>query len=78
MLDRLTTVNDKRVCSNSKSFMKTDKNVKIVAISLPYPLVKLADEKAAIRFQNRSEYIKNLILLDLGLITVNNQEGAKK
>lgn len=78
MLDRLITVNNKRVCSNSKSFMKTDKNVKIVAISLPSELLKRADEKAAIRFQNRSEYIKNLILLDLGLITVNNQEGAKK
>ena len=58
--------------------MKTDKNVKIVAISLPLPLIKLADEKAAICFQNRREYIKNLILLDLGLITVNKQEGAKK
>lgn len=58
--------------------MKTDKNVKIVAISLPLPLIKLADEKAAICFQNRSEYIKNLILLDLGLMTVNKQEVAKK
>lgn len=58
--------------------MKTDKNVKIVAISLPLPLIKLADEKAAICFQNRSEYIKNLILLDLGLMTVNKQGVAKK
>lgn len=46
------------------------KNIKVVAISLPCNLLKKADEKAAAQFQNRSEYIKNLILFDLKLATV--------
>lgn len=46
------------------------KNIKIVGISLPIDILKKADAKAAAQFQNRSEYIKNLILFDLKLATV--------
>lgn len=53
------------------------KNIKVVAISLPKDLLKKADEKAATLFQNRSEYIKNLILFDIGLATITNQRKAK-
>lgn len=54
------------------------KNIKIVAISLPANLLKKADEKAVELYQTRSEYIKNLILFDIGLITVANNSRPKK
>ncbi len=58
--------------------MKTDKkNIKIVGISLPIDILKKADEKAAANYQNRSEYIKNLILFDLKLATVANSQPKK-
>ncbi len=54
--------------------MKTDKkNIKIIGISLPAYLLKKVDKKAIAQFQNRSEYIKNLILLDLELATISNK-----
>lgn len=55
-----------------------NKNIKIVGISLPIDILKKADEKAAANYQNRSEYIKNLILFDIGLITVANNSQPKK
>lgn len=55
-----------------------NKNIKIVGISLPIDILKKADAKAAAQFQNRSEYIKNLILFDIGLITVANNFRSKK
>ena len=59
--------------------MKTDKkNIKIVGISLPIDILKKADEKAAANYQNRSEYIKNLILFDLKLATVANSQPKKE
>lgn len=54
------------------------KNIKIVAISLPANLLKKADEKAATLYQSRSEYIKNLILFDLGLATVISNPNPRK
>lgn len=54
------------------------KNIKIVAISLPANLLKKADEKAVELYQTRSEYIKNLILFDIGLITVASNSRPKK
>ena len=53
------------------------KNIKVVAISLPCNLLKKADEKAAAQFQNRSEYIKNLILFDLNLASLANSRPKK-
>ena len=53
------------------------KNIKVVAISLPCNLLKKADEKAAAQFQNRSEYIKNLILFDLNLAGLANSRPKK-
>ena len=55
-----------------------NKNIKIVGISLPIDILKKADEKAAAQFQNRSEYIKNLILFDIGLMTVAYNSQPKK
>lgn len=58
--------------------MKTDKkNIKIVGISLPIDILKKADAKAAANYQNRSEYIKNLILFDLKLATVADSQPKK-
>lgn len=54
-----------------------NKNIKIVGISLPIDILKKADEKAAANYQNRSEYIKNLILFDLKLATVANSQPKK-
>ena len=55
-----------------------NKNIKVVGISLPSNLLKKADEKAAKLYQNRSEYIKNLLLFDLGLATVISHTQPKK
>lgn len=57
--------------------MKTDKKVKIVAISLPSELLKRADEKAAFLFQNRSEYIRKLIFSDINLARLANTRFKK-
>ena len=58
--------------------MKTDKkNIKIVGISLPIDILKKADAKAAANYQNRSEYIKNLILFDLNLASLANSRPKK-
>lgn len=54
-----------------------NKNIKVVGISLPCNLLKKADEKAAAQFQNRSEYIKNLILFDLNLASLANSRPKK-
>lgn len=54
-----------------------NKNIKIVGISLPIDILKKADEKAAANYQNRSEYIKNLILFDLKLATVADSQPKK-
>lgn len=54
------------------------KNIKVVGISLPSNLLKKADEKAAELYQSRSEYIKNLLLFDLGLATIINHTRTKK
>ena len=53
------------------------KNIKVVAISLPCNLLKKADAKAAANYQNRSEYIKNLILFDLNLASLANSRPKK-
>ena len=53
------------------------KNIKVVAISLPKDLLKKADEKAAAQFQNRSEYIRQLIFLDLNLASLANPRKVK-
>lgn len=55
-----------------------NKNIKVVGVSLPANLLKKADEKAAELYQTRSEYIKNLILFDLGLATVISYANTKK
>lgn len=55
-----------------------NKNIKIVGISLPIDILKKADEKAAANYQNRSEYIKNLILFDLKLATVADSQPKKE
>ena len=55
-----------------------NKNIKVVGISLPKDILEKADKKAASLYQNRSEYIKNLILFDLGLATVISHTHTKK
>lgn len=55
-----------------------NKNIKIVGISLPKDILEKADKKAASLYQNRSEYIKNLILFDLDLASLANCLRPKK
>lgn len=55
-----------------------NKNIKIVGISLPKDILEKADKKAASLYQNRSEYIKNLILFDLDLANLANCLRPKK
>ena len=54
-----------------------NRNIKVVAISLPVNLLKKADEKAATLYQSRSEYIRRLIFLDLNLASLANSRRAK-
>lgn len=54
-----------------------NRNIKVVAISLPVNLLKKADEKAATLYQSRSEYIRRLIFLDLNLASLANSRKAK-
>ncbi|MBO6102332.1 MAG: hypothetical protein J6P03_03650 [Opitutales bacterium] len=46
----------------------------VFTVSLPKGLLEKTDKKAKSVYLNRSEYIRQLILLDLGLLTVANKE----
>lgn len=45
----------------------------VFTVSLPKGLLEKTDKKAKSVYLNRSEYIRKLILLDLGLLTVANK-----
>lgn len=56
----------------------SDKTNKPTGISLPEDLLLAADKRAKSLYLNRSQYIRQLIISDTKLITVDNNDRTKE